>query len=71
MKIPLFRNGKPAGYGDVPDDIVEAAQRVRHWMNNNNVTLICGLSAVGPSSGPVADTVQKMTAAHNAHRRDL
>lgn len=51
-KFPLIdRNGKFAE-GDVPDDILEAARRVRHWMSSNNVTLLCGLSVDAPLSVP-------------------
>ena len=39
------RYGRHAGNIMIPDDMIEAAQRVASWMMQNNVRELCGLSA--------------------------
>lgn len=62
MKFPLFdSHGRYAGEGDVPDDVMDAACRVRAWMGSNNVTLLGGLRIVGPF--PTIPNLERVVAA--------
>lgn len=62
MKFPLFdSHGRYAGEGDVPDDVMDAARKVRAWMGSNNVTLLNGLKIVGPF--PTIPNLERMVAA--------
>ena len=46
------RFGRAAGNINVPDDIVQAAQRVEKWMVENNVREFYGLMVMSLASHP-------------------
>jgi hypothetical protein len=45
MKVDVFDlvTNEPVGTHEIPDDILLAAERVRSWMEANNVHTLCGL----------------------------
>jgi hypothetical protein len=52
MKIDLFSDmGVPAGSVDVPQEVIDAACLVRHWMANNMVREFHGLRTTPDERG--------------------
>lgn len=55
MRMRMFdtKTGTPAGFVDIPDDILLAADRVHNWMHMSGAKEMCGLK-LADAGGPVA-----------------
>lgn len=46
MKVPIYKDGLPAGAKEVPDDIVQMAVTLDRWMEMNDCTQVAGVGPV-------------------------